>query len=295
MAPRSVFANRWAGTLWGLAICLVAGLAAGLAGCAQQPGYIKIKGSETVLPIALKLAEKYTADPGLPDISVTAGGSGVGIAALLEANTDIAMSSRAIKFEERVSFAERGVPFEELVVGLDALALVVHKENPLDSLSLEQVKAIYQGRITNWKELGGQDAPIVAFNRESSSGTYEFFKKVVLEKEDFGALQTVGANGELIEKVAENVLTIGYVGIAYLNPNVKAIRLYQPALGRSVSPTVAHSLDKTYPLVRPLYFYYLRQDEARLRPVLAFLKTQAGQELVLSVGYPPNPRYYTAP
>jgi phosphate transport system substrate-binding protein len=269
---------------------------AAVVACGRNQGYIKIKGSETVLPISLKVAEYFTQTDSLPGVSVTAGGSGVGIAALLADNTDIAMSSREIKFEEIADFKQKGLAYVELVVGFDALALIVHKRNPVDSLTEQQVKDIFQGKLTNWKQLGGPDQNIVAFNRESSSGTYEFFKKKILQKEDFAPLQTVGANGELIEKVAHSPATIGYVGIAYVNPrDVKPLRIYSEKLGRSVTPTIENSLNKSYPLVRPLYFYYLQKREPLVRPLIAYMKSQAGQELVRAAGYPPNPEFYTPP
>ncbi len=263
-----------------------------LAACSTNSGYIKIKGSETVLPIALELAEQVGADRTLPLVSVTAGGSGVGIAALVEGNTDLAMSSRDIKLEEKIRIRSRGEDFTEIVIGLDALALIVHPSNPVDSLTLQQIKGIFQGSITNWKEVGGPDLPIVPFNRESSSGTYEFFKKVVLEKERFGKLQTVGANGELAEKVASSPNSIGYVGIAFVNQReTKALRIYNPTTGRSVAATIENSMNGTYPLARPLYFYYLNRDSARVKPIIDLITSERGQRMVLKSGYPPNPQY----
>ena len=277
---------------WAIPVILLLTLGAG----SQKQNYMKIKGSETVLPIALELAERFTDDPKRPDISVTAGGSGVGIAALLQENTDIAMSSRAIKFKERASFREQGRPFEELVIAYDALAVIAHNSNPVDSLTLEQLKAIFQGKITNWKDVGGEDQNIVAFNRESSSGTYGFFQKKVLEGDKFGKLQTVGANGELVEKVADNKLTIAYVGIAYVDPeSVKQIKIYNPELKRSIKPSIETAMQGEYPLNRPLFFYFLQRDRERLQPIIDFLQSQEGQEMVVGTGYPPNPKYYKKP
>ncbi|MFW5659508.1 MAG: phosphate ABC transporter substrate-binding protein, partial [Bacteroidota bacterium] len=249
-----------------------------------------------VLPIALELAERFTEDPDRPDISVTAGGSGVGIAALLQENTDIAMSSRAIKFKERASFREQDLPFDELVLAYDALAVVAHKTNPVDSLTLQQLKGIFQGKITNWKQVGGEDQNIVAFNRESSSGTYGFFQKKVLEGDKFGKLETVGANGELVEKVADNKLTIAYVGLAYVDPkSVKQIKIYNPDLKRSIEPSIKTAMKGEYPLKRPLFFYFLQRDRQRLQPIIDFVKSQAGQQMVIDSGYPPNSKYYKKP
>ncbi|MCS6904900.1 MAG: phosphate ABC transporter substrate-binding protein [Bacteroidia bacterium] len=261
-------------------------------GCQPQSRYIKIKGSETVLPISLKLAEEFGKVPRLPGISVTAGGSGVGIAALLEKNADIAMSSREIKFEEKLKFKDRKVAYCEKIIGYDALAIVTHPSNPVDSISLRQLKLIFQDSIQYWSEVGGHKQKIVAFNRESSSGTYEFFKNVVLKKQKFGKLETVGANGELVEKIAANPRSIGYVGIAYLNPKVKTLKVYERAGEPAAAPTIENTMKGIYPLVRPLYFYYLCEREKELAPVLDFITSIKGQEMVKSVGYPPNKQYY---
>lgn len=272
-----------------LCICLL------MAGCSggSQKTYIKIKGSETVLPISLELAELFTTTPNLPDVSVTAGGSGVGIAALLEDNTDIAMASRAMKFQEKARFKAKGMEYVEVVVAFDALALIVHKDNPVDTLTLEQVQKIFTGEITNWQQVGGNDQDIVAFNRESSSGTYGFFKKKVLKGLKFGSLQSVGANGELVEKVSDNPQTIGYVGIAYADPSrVKPIAIYNPELKKSVAPSIPNAMNESYPLNRPLFYYYLAEDRNRLQPIFNYLLSQEGQEMVYNVGYPPNPEYY---
>lgn len=274
----------------GLLVCL--GVVVLLAGCEQDTQNIKIKGSETVLPISLELAETFRNDADRPGISVTAGGSGVGIAALLEQNADIAMASRAIKFEERIKFRDREMAYCENIIAYDALAVIVHPSNPLDSISFADLKRIFQDSLRNWKALGGPDREIVAINRESSSGTYSFFKKVILEKEPYGNLETVGANGELVEKIGSNPQTIGYVGLAYINDKVKPLKIHNTRTRTSVEPTMAHAMHQRYPLTRPLYFYYLCNREEELKPVLEYLMSNRGQELVKSVGYPPNPAYY---
>lgn len=255
--------------------------------------YVKVKGSETVLPIGLILAEECGKRPSLPDVSVSAGGSGVGIAALLNGNADVAMSSRAVKLEEKIKFAVKGMEPVEVVPAYDALAVIVHPSNPLDTLTLQDLKKIYQNGISRWSEIGGPDKPILAFNRESSSGTYEFFRQRVLENETFGNLESVGANGELSEKVAENENALGYVGVAYVDlRRVKVLKVYNPELGRSVPATVAASLDGSYPLARPLYFYYVKGANESVTRVMDFLVSPEGQEAVRSTGYPPNPKYY---
>lgn len=262
-------------------------------GCQPQTCYIKIKGSETVLPISLKLAEEFGKIANSPGISVTAGGSGVGIAALLEKNADIAMSSREIKFEEKLKFKDRNVGYCEKIIAYDALAIVVHPSNPLDSISLRQLKLIFQDSVQYWNQVGGSKHRIVAFNRESSSGTYEFFKSIVLKKQKFGKLETVGANGELVEKIASNPQSIGYVGIAYLNPKVKTLKIYEHPGKIAIAPTIENTMRGAYPLARPLYFYYLCEREKELAPVLNYITSPKGQEMIKSVGYPPNTLYYS--
>ena len=264
-------------------------------GCQRQSGYIKIKGSETVLPIALKLAEEFGKSANLPGISVSAGGSGVGIAALLEHNADIAMSSREIKFDEKIKFKDRKTPYCEAVIAYDALAIVTHPSNPIDSISLRELKLIYQDSIKSWKAIGGESHKIIAFNRESSSGTYEFFKSEVLKKQKFGKLETVGANGELVEKIAANPRSIGYVGIAYLTPKVKTLKIYKEPGTKAVAPTINNTMQGRYPLARPLYFYYLCEKRKKLEKVLRYITSPKGQEMVKSVGYPPNMKYYSVP
>ncbi len=246
-----------------------------------------------MLPIGLKLAEDCGNNPLIPDASVSAGGSGVGIAALLNGNADVAMSSRAIKLEEKIKFAVKNIEPVEVVPAYDVLAVIVHPSNPLDTLTIENLKKIYKNDITRWSEIGGPNRPIVAFNRESSSGTYEFFKQRVLENETFGNLESVGANGELAEKVADNENALGYVGIAYVDEKrVKVLKIYNPDLGRSVPATLGTSLDGTYPLARPLYFYYVRGADSSVVRVLDYLVSPEGQEGVRSTGYAPNPKYY---
>jgi phosphate transport system substrate-binding protein len=261
--------------------------------CGQrEKSYIKIKGSETVLPISLELAERFSTAEGRPAVSVTAGGSGVGIAALLEENTDIAMASRAVKFKERMRFLNRDLKLVEVVIAYDALAVIVHPDNPVDQLSLAQLKQIYTGEVTNWKAVGGRDEAIVAFNRESSSGTYGFFQKKVLGGEKFGKLQSVGANGELVEKVRDNTQSIGYVGIAYTGGGSKAIQIVNAETGQPVAASMDNAMDKTYPLTRPLFYYFLANRTGKVSPVIDFMRSQAGQELVMRVGYPPNMAFY---
>jgi phosphate transport system substrate-binding protein len=280
------------GILYSLAL-LALSLLVGGCGDEVQREYVKIKGSETVLPISLRLAERFTNLDTVPAVSVTGGGSGVGISSLLSQNTDIAMASRRMKLQERLRFKQRELPYEERIIGYDALAVIIHPSNPIDTLTQDQLKKIYTGEVTNWQAFGGPNQNIVALNRESSSGTYGFFKGQVLDGDKFAKLQSVGANGELVEKVSSNEQAIGYIGMAYIDPGrTKPVKIYNPEVGRSVAPTMANATEGTYPIKRPLFYYFLASRKERIQPVLDFILSTPGQELVKSVGYPPNPEYY---
>lgn len=159
---------------------LLAALGLTAAACAQ-----KLKGSDTLLPLAQKAAENYSEKNPSAHVTVTGGGSGVGLSSLREGTTDIAMASRRIKFDERVRMQQGGRPVEELTVAFDALSVIVHPSKPVSRLTREQLEGIFRGKITNWKQVGGEDRKIVVYSRETSSGTYEFFKESVLKHRNY--------------------------------------------------------------------------------------------------------------
>ena len=196
---------------------LLAALGLTAAACAQ-----KLKGSDTLLPLAQKAAENYSEKNPSAHVTVTGGGSGVGLSSLREGTTDIAMASRRIKFDERVRMQQAGRPVEELTVAFDALAVIVHPSNPVSRLTREQLEGIFRGKITNWKQVGGEDRKIVVYSRETSSGTYEFFKESVLKHRNYmPAVLSMPATGAIIQSVSQTPGAIGYVGLAYLNPEVR--------------------------------------------------------------------------
>ena len=186
----------------------------------------RVKGSDTLLPLTQELAEQYLEKHPESEIIVTGGGSGVGIAALPENTTDIAMASRRIKFGEKMKFAEIGLDAREVIVAYDALAVVVNPSNPVDSLTREQLEAIFRGKITNWKDVGGEDRKIVVYSRETSSGTYEFFKESVLDNKNYmSSILSMPATGAIIQSVKQTKGAIGYIGLAYLNRFVKPLEV----------------------------------------------------------------------
>lgn len=155
---------------------------------------------------------------------MTGGGSGVGLAAFLEGTTDIAMSSRKIKVSEKLKMQEAGKNYKELIIANDALSVIVHPSNKVDRLTREQLEGIFTGKITNWKQLGGEDQKIIAYSRESSSGTYEFFKEHVMDNKNYAAsVLNMPATGAIIQSVAQNKNAVGYVGLAYVDKNVKGV------------------------------------------------------------------------
>ena len=253
----------------------------------QQGGVVlKIKGSDTVLPLSQKEAETFMKKNATAKITVIGGGSGVGIAAFLDGTTDIAMSSRKMKMSEKMKLQDAGKAFKEVTIAFDALSAIVNPANKVSQLTREQLEGIFTGKITNWKEVGGDDEKIVAYSRESSSGTYEFFKEHVLSNKNYGsAILMMPATGAIVQSVSQTKGAIGYIGFAYIEKNVKALKVSYDKGKTFVEPTIANAKNKTYPVVRPLYYYYLTKDEQRVKPLLDFILSPDGQKVVSEVGY----------
>jgi len=244
---------------------------------------IVVKGSDTCLPVSQQEAEAFGKKGG--NVTVTGGGSGVGIAALIAGTCDIAQASRPMKFDEKQKMSESGKTAKEVIIGYDALAVIVHPDNPVKNLTRQQLEQIYTGKITNWKEVGGSDMKIVVYCRESSSGTYEFFKEHVMKNKNYANfVLSMPATGAIIQSVKQTKGAIGYVGLAYLNKEVKAIHVSYD--GKSfVEPSVANAKNKTYPVVRPLYYYYSINNEKKVKPFIDFVKSTEGQAIVDKVGF----------
>ena len=261
----------------------------GVCGAALMSAYAqRIKGSDTLLPLTQELSESYLKRNPASEIVVTGGGTGVGLASLLENTTDIAMASRRVKFGEKMKFAKAGFDMIEEVVAYDALAVVVNPENPVNELTREQLEGIFRGKITNWKEVGGEDLRIVVYSRETSSGTYEFFKESVLHNKNYmSGVLSMPATGAVIQSVRQTKGAIGYIGLAYLNPYVKALAVSYDGGRRYVLPSVKNASDGTYPIVRPLYYYYDVEKAAMVQPFVSFIKSADGQCMVEKQGFVP--------
>jgi phosphate transport system substrate-binding protein len=248
----------------------------------------KIKGSDTALPLSQKEAEKFMKKYPGSAITVTGGGSGVGISALMSGTTDIAQSSRKIKMDEKLKMQEAGKAFKETIIAYDALSIIVHPSNTVSQLKREQLEGIYTGKIKNWKEVGGPDLQIIVYSRESSSGTYEFFKEHVLNKKNFvSSAMLMPATGAIMQSVSQTKGAIGYVGLAYVDKRVKSLKVSYDGGKTYVTPSVANAKNKTYPITRPLYYYYLTSVEKAVLPFINYILSAEGQQIVLSEGYVP--------
>ncbi len=253
-----------------------------LIGGVSEASSIVIKGSTTVLPVAQGTLEAFMKkNPGI-QMSLSGGGSGEGIKALLDKTTDIATSSREIKPSEIELAKSRGVNPVEHVVALDAIIPVVHPGNQVSNLTIDQLSQIYQGKITNWKEVGGEDRRIVVISRDSSSGTFESWDHFVMKKAKVTPrAQMLASNGALVTAVAKNRFAIAYLGIGYLNASVKPLQV------DGVTASIQTAMSKAYPLSRELYMYTNGEPAGDVAKYLDFVKSAEGQVVVAKEGFVP--------
>lgn len=263
---------------------------------------ILVKGSDTEVNVALTLAETFMAKDAKISIAVTGGGSGAGIAALLNDKTDIANSSRPMKAEEYEMAHERGIDPQVVIFAMDALAIVVNEKLDLDSITIAQVGAIYRGQITNWKALGAQDMPISLYGRQSNSGTFVYFQDSILQAEYSQDLKQMNGTAQIVEGLKTDPAGIGYVGVGYLVQEgklsingVKVLTVKENANSQSYAPTNIENI-KTglYPIVRPLFQYTNGSPKGKVRDFLLFCLSPEGQKLVEESGYyPVIPAYWS--
>ena len=249
---------------------------------AVAAGNVVIKGSTTVLPIAQAALEAYMkAHPGV-NISLSAGGSGDGIKALIDKSTDIASSSREIKDKEIALARGRGVNPVAHTIAIDAIVPIVHPRNKVQGLTIDQLSQIYQGKITNWKEVGGDNLTIVVVSRDSSSGTFESWGHLVLNNARVTPrAQLQASSGAVVQAVSTNRYAIGYIGLGYLNTSVKGLTV------NGITASAKTALSKEYPVARPLYMYTSGQPAAEVANFLKFVLSPAGQKLVAKEGFVP--------
>ena len=243
---------------------------------------IVIKGSTTVLPIAQAALEAYIkANPGTK-ISLSGGGSGEGIKALIDSSTDIATSSREIKASEIELAKSKGINPTATVVAIDAIVPVVHLKNRVKDLTIDQLSQIYQGKIVNWKEVGGEDLEIVVISRDSSSGTFESWAELVLNKAKVTPrAQLQASNGAIVQAVSKNKYALGYIGLGYLVKSVKGLTV------GGVAASAKAAISKEYPISRPLYVYTNGEPKGETAKFIRFLLSPAGQKIVAQEGFVP--------
>jgi phosphate transport system substrate-binding protein len=256
--------------------------------------YIENKGSDTIVNLALAWAEKYQGDHPDVRISVTGGGSGTGIAALVNGTVDLANASRKIKGEEVVEAQANGVEPVEHIIARDAIAVIVNPNNPVNELTLQQISDIYSGKYTNWQEVGGEDRPIVRLSRETNSGTHVYFLETVLRlgsKEDktlfsMDTLLLPSSEG-IISEVRDNPNAIGYDGLGYVPDDLKTIAIAEEAGGAYVLPSIETVNDKTYAIARDLYMYTNGEPTGIIKEYLDWILSDEAQVIVAELGFVP--------
>jgi phosphate transport system substrate-binding protein len=267
-----------------------------ISGCAKQSGqdqdeqrYVTIKGSDTMVHLVSNWAESFMQQNPGTEVSVTGGGSGTGIAALLNGTTDICAASREIRDKESKLAVQKGIQPNEIVVARDGIAVVVNPDNPVSELTVEQLGNIFTGESRRWSAVGGPDEEIIVLSRESSSGTYVFFQQHVLNKQDFmqGA-KLLPATSAIIQAVSTDRLAIGYVGLGYAagaEDRVKIIAVKADDPSPAVVPSAETIRSGQYPIARPLYLYVNGQPRGTVKQFVDFCLSGDGQEIVEQTGY----------
>jgi phosphate transport system substrate-binding protein len=260
----------------------------------EKSSSIDNKGSDTMVNLALAWAEAYQKENPNVEVSVTGGGSGTGITALINKTTDIANASRSIKPEEIVAAKAGGVDPTEFIVARDAIAVVVNPSNPVSELTLQQISDIYSGKYTNWSQLGGEDRPIVRLSRETNSGTHVYFLEQVIRLGDKNNKTFFSSNTLLlpssegiISEVRDNPNAIGYDGLGYVPADLKIIAVSARPGEPFVLPSVATVNDKSYPIARDLYMYTQGQPTGIIKDYMDWIMSPEAQQIVSDLGFVP--------
>ena len=254
-------------------------------GGTKESKVIQAKGSDTILNVTQGIAEEFMQKNPKAKIAVTGGGSGVGISALLNKTTDIAMASRAMKQSEIDKAKELGIGVEEVVLGFDGITLIVNQNNQVKGLDSVTLGKIFRGEITNWKEVGGDDAKIVALSRDSSSGTHEFFKEHVIRGGEKNNLEYgpetlyMPSNEAIKQEVKSNKYAIGYIGMGYMDDSVHSLAI------DGITPSKENVSNKTYPIAREVYWYVPSERTGTMKELVDFAISADGQSIVESEGF----------
>ena len=266
-----------------------------LAGQIVAQDFIQIKGSDTLINLVQRLSEVYMENHPETAIAVTGGGSGVGIAALIANRVQIANASRPMKDKEILAAKENGVVAYEIVVGIDGLSVVINGNNPVKSLTTEQIGKIFRGEITNWNQVGGEDLPISLYGRQANSGTYVFFQEHVLGNKDYSArMKQMNGNAQIVEGVIADKSAIGYVGVGYVyddkgnvRDGLKVLPVSKDINSEPVDPLNPENVKSgRYPIARALYQYVNGKPEGSLKDFVAF-ELGEGQKIVEEMSFYP--------
>lgn len=249
---------------------------------------ITIKGSDTMVILAQRWAEKYMEKNPDVTIQVTGGGSGTGISALINGTTDFANASRPMKKSEIDKLKQRyNTLGTEFKVAKDGITIYIHKDNPVEELSLAQIRAIYLGEITNWKNVGGEDAQIIVYGRENNSGTYVYFRDFVLNGKDYVVtMQSLPGTAAVVNAVTKDKYGIGYGGAAYAE-GVKVVKVKKDDSSPAYAPTLETIKENKYPITRYLYMYSRTKPNGVMKDYIDWILSPEGQKIVSEVGYFP--------
>ncbi len=267
---------------------------AGQSSLSRGEGFIQAKGSDTMVNLAQMWAESYMQSNPEVVVAVTGGGSGTGISAMINGTASIANTSRAMKQKEQEQAAAQGIDVVENIVALDGIAVVVHPDNPVEELTLDQLAGIFAGEITDWGDVGGTPGPIVILSRESNSGTHVFFKEHVLNRGDSkGGVEyapealLLPSSQAIFEEVSQNPNAIGYVGMGYVLSGVRALKVSRGEGLPGGSPSIETVQDDSYPISRPLYIYTRTDSSQDVLDYLDWIRGPEGQEIVRELDFVP--------
>ncbi len=278
-------------TIGALTVALCFGMLA-LAGCTKGGGEntVQVKGSDTLLHLSTEWAEAFMKGSADIEVTVTGGGSGTGISALLNGTCDVANASRKIKEEEKENAEKKGLEIKEFTVARDGISVIVHPGNPVDTITMEQLKKIFTGQYDNWKSVGGPDLAIVVLSRDHSSGTHAYFKKRVLEKKEYvQSARFLASNSAIVASVKEDAGAIGYVGLGYYEDakgDVKALAV-KDGEADPVGPSLETVTSGAYPISRTLQVYTAGEPEGVVKTYIDFILGEAGQKIVAAKGFVP--------
>jgi len=275
-------------------LALIAVLAFSFAFAASGNNSIQVKGSDTMVNLGQAWAEKFMQENPADFVAVTGGGSGTGFSSLISGTCDVAMASRNIKEKEIALAKQKGINPFEIKVALDGLAVVVNPKNPVSRLTIEQLAGIFTGKISNWKEVGGEDKKIVILSREVNSGTHVYFKEHVLRRQDPNGKEEFAPGALLLpssqaiaDEVAGNTSAIGYYGMGYISSKQKPIEVAKDEKSEYVSPVIENVLNGKYPILRPLFLYTNGEPNGLVKKFVDFTLSKEGQEIVLKTDFVP--------